>query len=79
MTIRTFNQKMSEHRDCPKSDVQTEPSGEHFKKRGYTVAHLKGQVWEKVKNRDPFVLKSRDRLLFKYRMLITYYVMLFVV
>ena len=65
MTSRTFKQRMSEHRDYPKRDVLTEPSGEHFTKRGHNVAHLKGQVLEKVKNRDPFVLKSREAMLIK--------------
>ena len=65
MTPRTFKERMSEHRDYPKRDVLTEPSGEHFTQRGHSVAHLKGQVLEKVKNKDPFVLKAREHLLIK--------------
>ena len=65
MTTRTFKERMSEHRDYPKRDVLTEPSGEHFTQRGHSVAHLKGQVLEKVKNKDPFVLKAREHLLIK--------------
>ena len=51
MTSRKFKQRMSEHRDYPKRDVLTEPSGEHFTKRGYNVGESQ--------NRDPYVLKSR--------------------
>ena len=54
---------MSEHRDYVKRDVVTEPSGEHFSKRGHTVAELKGQVLEKVRSKDPFVLRAREHLL----------------
>ena len=47
---------MGEH-DYAKREVITEPAGEHFKKRGHTVAELKGQVIEKVKSKDPLILK----------------------
>ena len=47
----------------PKRDVTTEPSGEHFTKTGHSVADLKGLVLEKVRNLDPYVLKSREHLL----------------
>ena len=40
----------------------TEPSGEHFTKRGHNVSHLKGLILERVKNPDPFVLKAREHL-----------------
>ena len=63
MTKRTFRKRMSEHRDYVKRDVVTEPSGEHFTKRGHTVAELKGQVLEKVRSKDPFVLRARENLL----------------
>ena len=65
MTKRTFQKRLSEHRDYPKRDVFTEPSGEHFSKRGHSVANLKGQVLEKVKSKDPFVLKARESFLIK--------------
>ena len=54
---------MGEHRDYVKRDIVTESSGEHFSKPGHTVAHLKGQVLEKVKSKDPFVLRARESLL----------------
>ena len=63
MTKRPFRQRFAEHRDYPKRDVVTEPSGEHFTKRGHSVADLKGQVLEKVKNKDRFVLKARESYL----------------
>ena len=65
MTSRSFKKRFSEHRDYPKRDVITEPSGEHFTKRGHSVANLKGQVLEKVKSKDPFILKSRESYLIK--------------
>ena len=45
------------------SDVTSEPSGDHFSKRGHNVAHLKGLVLEQVRNSDPFILKTREHLL----------------
>ena len=65
VTSRTFKERMGEHRDYPKRDVLTEPSGEHFNERGHTVADLKEQVIKKVKNKDPFVLRARESMLIK--------------
>ena len=59
MTTRSFRERMGEHRDYLKRDVVTEQEGEHFTKRGHSVSDLKGQVLEKVKNSDPFVLRAR--------------------
>ena len=56
---------MSEHRGYAERDVLTEPSGEHFTKRGHNVAHLKGQLLEKVKNMDPLVPMSREAIFIK--------------
>ena len=63
MTTRKFKTRMSEHRDYPKRNVLTEPSGEHFTKQGHTVADLRGQVLEKVTNKDPFILRARESML----------------
>ena len=63
MTKRSFKLRFSEHRDYPKRDVTSEPSGEHFTKAGHSVADLKGQVLEKVKSKDPFILKARESYL----------------
>ena len=65
MTSRTFRERMGEHRDYPKRDVITEPAGEHFTKRGHSVADMKGQVLEKVKNSDPYVLRARESMLIR--------------
>ena len=65
MTSRTFRERMGEHRDYPKRDQLTEPSGEHFNKRGHSVSDLKGQVLEKVRSKDPFVLRARESMLIK--------------
>ena len=64
-TKRPFKDRLAEHRDYPKRDVLTEPSGEHFTKRGHNVAHLKGLVLEKVRSPDPFILKAREHLLIR--------------
>ena len=61
-TKRQFKDRVAEHRDYPKRDVLTEPSGEHFTKRGHNVSHLRGVILEKVKNPDPFILKAREHL-----------------
>ena len=65
MTSRTFKQRMGEHRDYAKRDVLTEPAGEHFNQRGQTVVDMKGQVLEKVKNLDPFILRARESQLIR--------------
>ena len=64
-TKRKFKDRLAEHRDYPKREVVTEPSGDHFTKRGHNVSHLRGLVLEQVRNRDPFILKSREHLLLK--------------
>ena len=65
MTTRKFKDRMSEHRDYPKRNVETEPSGEHFNKPGHSVADLRGQVLEKVSSKDPFILRAREAMLIK--------------
>ena len=65
MTSRTFQARMSEHRDYPKRDVTTEPSGMHFTQRGHNVSDLKGLVLEEIKSKDPFVLRARENMLIK--------------
>ena len=62
MTTRQFKERLSEHRDYPKGDVITEPSGLHFTKPGHNVSHLRGLFLEKVRNKDPYILKSREHL-----------------
>ena len=64
-TTRQFKDRLAEHRDYPKRDVVTEPSGHHFTKGGHNVSHLKGLVLEKVRNTDPYILKSREHMLIK--------------
>jgi hypothetical protein len=64
-TKRKFKDRLAEHRDYPKREVVTEPSGAHFTKRGHDVSHLRGLVLEQVRNSDPFILKSREHLLIK--------------
>ena len=65
MTSRSFQARMSEHRDYPKRDVTTEPSGNHFTQRGHDVSDLKGLVLEQVKSKDPYVLRARENMLIK--------------
>jgi hypothetical protein len=62
MTTRQFKDRLSEHRDYPKRDVLTEPSGEHFNKPGLGVHHMKGQVLERVRSTDPYILKAREHM-----------------
>ena len=65
MTSRSFKTRMSEHRDYPKRDIDTEPSGQHFTKRGHNVSDMRGLVLEEVKSKDPFVLRARESILIK--------------
>ena len=57
-----FQDRICEHRDYAKSDNVEQPAGNHFTANGHSVAHLKGCCLEKVKNRDKFVLRERERL-----------------
>ena len=59
-TKRQFKDRLAEHRDYPKRDVVSEPSGHHFTQPGHDVSHLRGLVLEHVRNKDPYVLKSRE-------------------
>ena len=59
MSSRKFKDRIGEHCDYAKREVVTEPAGEHFNKRGHSVADLKGQVLEKVKSKDLFILRAR--------------------
>ena len=43
----------------------TTPSGSHFTKQGHNVSHLKGLVLEKVKSRDPQVLRRKEHQMIK--------------
>ena len=65
MTSCPFRTRMSEHRDYPKRDIDTEPSGQHFTKRGHNVSDMKGLVLEEVRSKDPFVLRARESILIK--------------
>ena len=65
MTSRSFKTRMSEHRDYPKRDMDNEPSGHHFTKRGHNVSDMRGLVLEKVRSKDPFVLRARESILIK--------------
>ena len=56
---------MGEHCDYVKRDVLTEPSGKHFNTQGHSVADLKGQVLEKVRSVDPYILRAREAMLIK--------------
>ena len=60
-----FKDRLSEHRDYPKPDILTEPSGRHFNKKGHNVSHLRGLVLQKVQNKDPYILKSREHMLIR--------------
>ena len=64
-TIQSFQRRFSDHRDYIKRGILTEPSGEHFSKDGHNVSHLKGLILEKVKNKDPYILKSREHMYIK--------------
>ena len=60
--ISTINAKR-EHRDYPKHDMINEPAGKHLTLPGHDVSHLRGLVLEKVKSKDPYVLKAREHYL----------------
>ena len=59
-SIRSFQERMAEHRDYAKRGILTEPAGDHFNTPGHSVSDLRGCILEKVKSRDKFVLASRE-------------------
>ena len=59
-TSRQFKDRLAEHRDYPKRDMVTEPSGRHFTLPGHDVSHMRGLVLEQVRKKDPYILKSRE-------------------
>ena len=62
-TRKTFQQRFSQHRDYVKREILTEPSGEHFNLPGHSISDIEGLVIEQVKDKDPFILKSREHML----------------
>ena len=61
-SINSFQKRFSAHRDYVKRGILTEPSGEHFSQKGHNVSHMKGLILEKVKDKDPYVLKAREHM-----------------
>mgnify|MGYP003316783657 CR=1 FL=1 len=59
-TTQSFQRRFSQHRDYLKRDVTSEASGEHFNLPGHSISDMQGLVLEKVKSKDPFVLKARE-------------------
>ena len=59
-TTQSFQKRFSQHRDYVKREITSEASGEHFNLPGHSVADMQGLVLEKVKSKDPFVLKARE-------------------
>ena len=60
ITPKIFQQRFSQHRDYVKRGIITEASGEHFSQPGHSVSDIQGLVLEKVKSKDPYVLKARE-------------------
>ena len=63
LSSRKYQTRFSEHLGYIKSDKFTEPSGEHFSLPGHSLSDMEGLVLEKVRSRDPFVLRAREALL----------------
>ena len=60
LSSRKFQLRFSEHLYYVKSDKLTEPSGEHFNQPGHSIHDMECIVLEAVRNKDPYVLKSRE-------------------
>ena len=61
-SVNSFQKRFSDHRDYVKRGIITEPSGAHFSINGHNVSHMKGLILEKVKDKDPYVLKAREHM-----------------
>ena len=56
---RRFGVCLNEHRSAVKRKQLSQEVANHFNQPGHGVHHLKAVVLEKVRNKDPFVLKAR--------------------
>ena len=66
LTKRKFQNRFSEHLGYVKSDKISEPSGDHFNLPGHKLSDIEGMVLEKVRNRNPYILRAREELLITF-------------
>ena len=59
---RRIGIRLNEHRSAVKRKQLSQEVANHFNLPGHGLHHLKAVVLEKVRNRDPFVLKAREHL-----------------
>ena len=60
LSTRSFKTHYSEHLQYIRSQVITQPSGEHFNMKAHDISHIQGLAIEHVKSTDPFVLRARE-------------------
>ena len=60
LSTRSFKSRYSEHLQYIRSEIPTQPSGEHFNLKGHNISHIEGLAIEHVKSKDPFVLRARE-------------------
>ena len=53
---------MNTHRSAVKRKQLSQEVANHFNQPGHGIHHLRAVVLEKVRNKDPFVLKAREHL-----------------
>ena len=59
---RRFGVRLNEHRSAVKRKQLSQEVANHFNQPGHSVQNLRAVVLEKVRNKDPFVLKAREHL-----------------
>ena len=53
---------MNEHRSAVNRKQLSQEVAQHFNLPGHGIHHLKAVVLEKVRNKDPFILKAREHM-----------------
>ena len=59
---RRFGVRLNEHRSAVKRKQLSQEVANHFNQPSHGIHHLRAVVLEKVRNKDPFVLKAREHL-----------------
>ena len=59
---RRFGVRLNEHRSAVKRKQLSQEVANHFNQPGHSVQNLRAVVLEKVRNKDPFVLKAREHI-----------------
>ena len=61
-TQRTFQERISEHRDYIKNKDMSQPVGNHFNLRGHNLSDMRATIVEKVFSTDKFIREEKESM-----------------